>query len=111
MPLISLLLKCYVYSFTFSKTNNSYYFSKVPLIPQFIFRVGTVPLSFLLHSAAFLQKKFDMRASGIGSYDQAGICVHDGFRKGKPSFEKRIHLLAKRKLKCYFPSVGANRKK
>lgn len=40
-----------------------------PLIPQFIFRVGIVPLSFLQHFPDFLQKKFGIRASEAGSYD------------------------------------------
>ena len=40
-----------------------------PLIHQFIFRVGIVPLSFLQHFPDFLQKKFGIRASEAGSYD------------------------------------------
>ena len=82
-----------------------------PLIAQFIFHVGIVPFSFLQHFPDFLQRKFGIRASEAGSCDEADICVHDSFIKDKPSFEKRIHMLAKRKLKYYFPSVGSNRKK
>lgn len=72
------------------------------------FTEGTVPFGFPQHCARVLQPKFDIRSSGRGSRDRAAVCVHDGFIKGEPSFEKRIPLLAKRKLKCYFPSVGSN---
>lgn len=93
------------------KKNRSYSLSVEPLTtPQLIIHVGTVPLGFLQHCAAFSQRSLmlDLR---VYSCEWAGVCVHEGFTKGTLPFEKRIHLLAKRKLKRDVSSVGSNRKK
>lgn len=66
-----------------------------PVIPNSFF-MWDCSLDFLQHYATFWQQKLATGASGTGSSDEADVCVRDGVIKGKPSFEKRIYLLAKR---------------